>query len=309
MKILKQNWFLHLVSILILLSLCTSIYLASKKIDYQWQWGRIIPYIVDTSPQEIDAPFNGVLNISNNVIEVKPDNKDLKSFYIKSYDTVLLDDLDNVDEGDTIATIKGKRIGPILKGLLMTMYISFISLIFAIIIGLIVGILRTIDNPIANNLTTIYIEIIRGTPLLVQIFIFYFFIGTVLELDRMTAGIAALSLFSGAYIAEIVRSGIQAIPVGQKEGAKSIGLTYLQTMRLVILPQALRKTLPPMVGQFINLVKDSSLVSVIAITDLTKVGREVASTTFAPFEVWFTIALCYLVITGLLSMALQRFEQ
>ncbi|MFB9888161.1 amino acid ABC transporter permease, partial [Balneatrix alpica] len=168
---------------------------------------------------------------------------------------------------------------------------------------------RIARNPAIRNLSITYIEIIRGTPLLVQIFIFYFFIGTVLELDRFTAGVAALAVFTAAYVAEIVRAGIQSIPPGQMEAARSLGMSYVQAMVYVILPQAFKRTLPPMAGQFINLIKDSSLVSVISITDLTKAGREVVSATFAPFEVWFTVALLYLVLTGGLSWAIQRLEK
>ena len=120
---------------------------------------------------------------------------------------------------------------------------------------------------------------------------------------------AALSIFTGAYVAEIVRAGIQSVPVGQMEAARSLGMNYVQAMIYVIMPQAIKRTLPPLAGQFINLIKDSSLVSVIAITDLTKAGREVVSGSFAPFEVWFTVAALYLVVTGGLSWIIQLFEK
>ena len=309
MKILKQNWFLHLLSLVVLGILCYSIYLSSQNIDYQWRWQRVVPYIVDTSPQPVFAPRDGTVQLDQqtNQLSVIPDSGE-EPFIIAPFDSLLVSQGDLVFEGDAIASVDTWRLGPIANGLLTTLKISSIALVFAIIIGLLVGIARTIDNPLTKNLTLVNIEIIRGTPLLVQIFIFYFFIGTVLNLDRMTAGIAALAVFSGAYIAEIVRAGIQSIPPGQMEAAKALGMSYIKAMRFIILPQAIRKTLPPMIGQFINLVKDSSLVSVIAITDLTKAGREVVSSTFAPFEVWFTVALLYLVLTGALSVALQKFE-
>jgi ABC-type amino acid transport system permease subunit len=117
------------------------------------------------------------------------------------------------------------------------------------------------------------VELVRGTPLLVQIFIFYFFIGTVMNLSREFAGVAALSLFTGAYVAEIIRSGVQSIARGQNEAARSLGLSSGQSMRHVVLPQALKRVLPPLAGQFISLVKDTSLVSVIAITELLKLKR------------------------------------
>jgi polar amino acid transport system permease protein len=191
----------------------------------------------------------------------------------------------------------------------VTIEISFISLFFAIVLGLIFGLMRVSKNITSRNLALTYVEIIRGTPLLVQIFIVYFFIGTVLNLDKFTAGVVALSIFTGAYVVEIIRAGIQSIPTGQMEAARSLGMSYPQAMIYVILPQAFKRTLPPLAGQFINLIKDSSLVSVIAITDLTKAGREVVSGSFAPFEVWFTVAALYLVVTGSLSWAIQMLEK
>ncbi|TYB35648.1 MAG: amino acid ABC transporter permease, partial [Flexistipes sinusarabici] len=110
-------------------------------------------------------------------------------------------------------------------------------------------------------------------------------------------------------IAEIVRAGIQSIPKGQMEASRSLGMNYFQAMRHIIMPQALKRTLPPMAGQFISLIKDSSLVSVISITDLTKSGREIVTSTFSPFEVWFSVALLYLVLTSSLSFFVQILER
>lgn len=169
--------------------------------------------------------------------------------------------------------------------------------------------MRISSNLALKKLALVYVEVIRGTPLLVQIFIVYFFIGTVLDLERFTAGVIALSVFTAAYVAEIVRSGIQSIPRGQMEAARSLGMNYPKAMIYVILPQAFKQTLPPLAGQFINLIKDSSLVSVISITDLTKAGREVVSGSFAPFEVWFTVAALYLLLTSTLSWAIQTLEK
>jgi len=151
--------------------------------------------------------------------------------------------------------------------------------------------------------------LIRGTPLLVQIFIFYFFLGTVLDIGRVVSGISALAIFAGAYVAEIIRAGIQSISKGQSEAARSLGMTSLQTMLYIVLPQAFKRVLPPLAGQFISLIKDSSLVSVIAITDLTKSGREVITSTFATFEIWFTVALLYLLLTSVLSQLISWVER
>ena len=212
-------------------------------------------------------------------------------------------------EGDMIGLVSGWHLGPLTKGLWVTIYLSLLSGILGLILGLITGLCRISNNFTLRGLASVYVELIRGTPLLVQIFIFYFFIGTVLDLSRTVAGVGALGLFAGAYIAEIVRAGIQSIARGQTEAARSLGMTSVQTMRYVILPQAFKRTLPPMAGQFISLVKDSSLVSVIAITDLTKSGREVITSSFATFEVWFTVAAMYLLITSLLSQIVSIMER
>ncbi len=215
---------------------------------------------------------------------------------------------DTVFRGDTLDTQLSWTAGPIAWGVWVTVKLSLVAGIFAILLGTLAGLARLSPNPALRNLAVTYVELIRGTPLLVQIFIVYFFIGTVLNLDRFTAGVAALAVFTGAYVAEIVRAGISSIHKGQMEAGRSLGMTSAQTMRYVILPQAFKRVLPPLAGQFINLIKDSSLVSVISITDLTKAGREVVSSTFSPFEVWFTVALLYLVLTGTLSFLVRRLE-
>jgi polar amino acid transport system permease protein len=228
---------------------------------------------------------------------------------IEGVDRITAGEGDPVFAGDIVAIREGYAPGPLLVGLWITLKISAWSLVFALLLGLVAGLGRVSANPAAHGLATTYVEIIRGTPLLVQIFIFYFFFGTVLELSPFTAGVAALAVFTGAYVAEIVRAGIEAVPRGQMEAARSLGMSTAQAMRLVILPQALRRTLPPLAGQFISLIKDSSLVSIIAITDLSKAGREVVSSTFSPFEVWFTVALMYLALTGALSLLVRRLER
>ena len=228
---------------------------------------------------------------------------------VNDADEILVLDGDLVFEGDILARKHQQKAGILIEGLIVTLKLSIISLFFAIVIGLVAALMRISVNPFSKNLALLYIELIRGTPLLVQIFIVYFFIGTVFDLERFTAGIIALSVFSGAYVAEIIRSGIQSISVGQMEAARSLGMNYPQAMAYVVLPQAFKRTLPPMAGQLINLIKDSSLVSVISITDLTKAGREAVSGSFATFEVWFAVAALYLILTSSLSWGVQRIEK
>ena len=134
-------------------------------------------------------------------------------------------------------------------------------------------------------------------------------VGLDFQINRFWCGVVALSLFAGAYVAEIFRAGIESIHKGQMEAARSLGMSYIQAMSHVVLPQAFKRILPPLAGQFISLIKDSSLVSIIAITDLSKAAREVITVTFATFEVWLTVALMYFLLTFTLSMAVQYLER
>jgi polar amino acid transport system permease protein len=300
--------FWNFVYVLVIIFFCFGIYYATKKVDYIWRWERLWQYFVYEEVENLRTPVAGNIQINDNKITVVPLAGE-DSYSISSYDKRHVANGDLVFEGDILASNSSIRAGPLLTGLYMTLKISVVAIFFAIIIGVLTGIARISGNPAVKKLAVTYIELIRGTPLLVQIFIFYFFIGTVLHLDRFTAGTAALAFFTGAYIAEIVRAGIQSIPKGQMEASRSLGMNYFQAMRHIIMPQALKRTLPPMAGQFISLIKDSSLVSVISITDLTKSGREIVTSTFSPFEVWFSVALLYLFLTSTLSFVVQILER
>lgn len=292
-----------------LLALAAGIYASSKKVDYIWRWNRLPQYVIYKDIQEVRAPADGVVSVDGRTVKITPPGRRATPVIIENVKGVSVRNGDSVFEGDVLASNESYKLGPLLTGLLVTLEISVYSIFFAILIGVFTGMARISKNPFLKKLAIFYIELIRGTPLLVQIFIFYYFIGTVFNLDRMTAGVMALSVFTGAYIAEIVRAGIQSVHKGQMEAARSLGMSYPIAMILVILPQAFRRTLPPMAGQFISLIKDSSLVSVISITDLTKSGREIVASTFSPFEVWFTVAALYLVLTSLLSYLVQLLEK
>ena len=304
-----RRWLWHGLSVLIIAGLMGTLYMASKQINYSWQWARVLPYIVNTAPLDLRASGNGTITeVTQKAITLTLDDGG-KTQVFKTFDQAVAAQGDLIFEGDVVARSVDWRAGPLLNGLWVTLKISVISLFFATLLGLIAGLMRISTNPACQNLSFVYIGLIRGTPLLVQIFIMYFFVGTMLNLDRFSAGVMALSIFTGAYIAEIVRSGIQSISPGQMEAARSLGMSYPKAMTHVILPQAFKRTLPPMAGQLINLIKDSSLVSVIAITDLTKAGREAISGSFATFEVWITVAGLYLILTTLLSWVIRRIEK
>jgi len=191
----------------------------------------------------------------------------------------------------------GQYIPLFLKGLWATSWISGISIVLALLIGVVACGMRLSKKTFLQRLAGIYIESIRSTPLLAQLYFFYFGLPSLhVNLNEVQTGILALSLNSGAYVAEIVRAGIVSIPSGQTEAATAYGLSYLQRMRYVILPQALGVTIPALLGQFIVLVKDSSLVSLISVLELTRAGQLMASERFMPAEGFFTVAAFYLLI-------------
>jgi polar amino acid transport system permease protein len=201
------------------------------------------------------------------------------------------------------------HLGVLMIGFVLTVKISIIAIIFAIILGTIVGIARLSSEPVTRAISITFVELVRNTPLLVQIYIIYFFVGSMLRLSAFAAGTAALAIFEGAYVGEIVRAGIQSIHKGQMEAARSLGMSYGKAMRYIILPQAFKRIIPPLAGQFISLIKDSSLVTVIALADLMFQGQQAVARTYYAFEIYFTVAALYLVMTFALSMATQYIER
>ena len=193
------------------------------------------------------------------------------------------------------------------QAIVITIELSIISLVAATIIGIIVGLVNTSKSKsvimkILKAIANLYIYIIRGTPMLVQILIIYFGLGQMLRPTgfrwlniggTFTAGTVALSLNAGAYMAEIVRGGIEAVDKGQIEAARSLGLTYGKTMKKIVLPQALRTMLPSIINQFIISIKDTSLLSVIGLTELTNVGKTIAATQSAHMMVIYCFMACY----------------
>ncbi len=204
-------------------------------------------------------------------------------------------------------------LGILAVGLRLTVLISVSAYLLALLIGLIVGIGRTSKNPIVHTLATLYVEIMRGIPILVVILYVAFVISPKINVrSDILRAIAALALSYGAYLAEVYRSGIEAIPRGQREAARALGLSPFQTMIYVVLPQAFRIILPPLGNDFIALLKDSSLASVIGVAELTQQTRFYVSRTFDTFGGWTMTALLYLSLTLLLSLlvrVLERYSQ
>ncbi len=189
-------------------------------------------------------------------------------------------------------------------GLGSTAGISLIALIIALIIGTLVAIMRMSDNPVLWRIAAGYVQSIRSTPLLIQIYLIYFTLPALPLLDRrldeLEGGIIALGLNAGAFMSEIIRAGIESISKGQIEGAQSVGMTYLQRMRYVVLPQAFARVAPPLLGQTAVLIKDSSLVSFIGVFELFGAGLIVLNERLMPNEGFLTVAACYLIIYGVM---------
>jgi polar amino acid transport system permease protein len=297
-------------------------YYATQKIEYNWRWNRVPIYFAYEDIIDIVSDIEGEVESitakgDEAVITVKGIDES-KSYRVPA-ESVQVDDGEIISYADTLATFTEWRPGLLIIGLWITLKISIIATIAGIIIGIIGGIARLSSNPAFKWTTIVYVEIIRGSPLMVQILIWYFVFGTVINdllaangLGRLPAfwyGVASLACFAGAYVTEIVRAGIQSIHRGQTEAARSLGMSYAQSMRYIILPQALRRILPPLAGQFISLIKDSSLLGIIAIRELTKAAREVVSASLQPFEVYILAAILYLVLTFTLSMAVQKLER
>ncbi len=298
----------------ILFSVVMLIYIATIRIEYTWSWYKVPSTFFNRDVIEITSEVDGKVTQyerKNDQVLITIKNETESKSYTVPADDVRVNEGDLIYYGDTLATYSEWRAGIMLQGLWITLKCSIFAILFGIIIGVIGGIARISDNPALKWSAISYVELIRGSPLLVQIFIWYFVLGTMInqllesygfkEIPSLWYGVASLACFTGAYVTEIVRAGIQSIHRGQTEAARSLGMSYGQCMRYVILP--------PLAGQFISLIKDSSLLGIIAVRELLKATREVVTTQLNPFEMFFTAAALYLVITFTLSMFVQYLER
>ena len=193
----------------------------------------------------------------------------------------------------------------------VTIKITALSVALGVVIGLFVGIARISRIKILRVLAAIYVDFFRGTPLLVQIFLVYFALPVITgqRVDPFVAAIGSCGINSGAYVAEIFRAGIQSIDKGQMEAGRSIGMTWAQTMRYIIVPQAFKRVIPPLGNEFIALLKDSSLVSVIGFEELTRRGQLIIAKTYGSLEIWISVAVIYLAMTLTISRFVAYLER
>lgn len=209
-------------------------------------------------------------------------------------------------------------------GIWVTFYTTGISFILVLVLGLVGGLGRTSRNPLIRGIASIYVEVVRGIPLLVQLIIWYFAFPAFLKdigkawniealatykANPMVMAVLGMTVCYAAYMSEVYRAGIESIPKGQMEAARSLGMNYLQAMWHVILPQAIRVILPPIGNEFVTLLKDSSLVSVVAVADLTRRGREFMAANFIPIQTWMMVALLYLIMTLIAARVVKWLEK
>lgn len=321
-----QGYFLFWKAVFVGIMLCTVAFFwyASSSVEYIWRWNRVPQYFWVAEKTDVRAEVSGdVVSVETTTegatrITVKGDDGS-ETYTVPPAGKVLISGGDYIYSGDPVGRYEVSKPGILLEGLWITLEVSMLAIIIGIVLGVVTGLARISVNPALRWLAITYIEIIRGSPLLVQVFLWYFVVGTLLNalfekvglsaIPPLWYGVMALAIFTGAYVAEIVRAGIQSVHRGQMEAARSLGMSYAQSMRKVILPQAFRRIMPPLAGQFISLVKDSSLLGVIAVRELTKATREVVTTSLQPFELWIVCALLYLVLTFTLSLCVQYLER
>jgi polar amino acid transport system permease protein len=297
----------HVVALLFFLGLGFALFTAASEMNYIWKWNSVPKYFAYEQETTIEAPYDGTISMDGHTATIKGATES-EQYDITGY-TLKYKNGEKIYEGDVLGETKEWRAGPLTNGLLTTLKISALAAMLSLVLGTLIAFMKLSKFQFLKDIATVYITVIRGTPLLVQIFIFYFIVATIFDIPRFYAGVISLGIFYGAYLAEVLRGAIQSIDVGQYEAAKSLGMGGFTTMRYIVMPQALKRALPALVGEVIALIKDSSLVSVISITDLTKVGREIVANTFSPFETWIIVALIYFAITFSLSIVGHRIEK
>lgn len=199
----------------------------------------------------------------------------------------------------------------LMHGLWLTIVITVISLLIALVIGLVLGVFSITRNKWLKGIAMVYVDIIRGTPILVQILFIYFGLpaATGIGFSALTAGIIAISVNAGAYLVEIFRAGINSIDKGQMEAGRTLGFSYRETMQIIILPQAVRRMIPAFVNQFIVSIKDTSLLSVIGIAELTMSGQSIYAQNFRAFEILFVVGVLYFVLIYILTIVSRWLER
>ncbi len=206
-------------------------------------------------------------------------------------------------------TDDGFEWGEIARGLAATLELSLLSFLLAAGLGAVVALLRMSKLVVGTAIAVAFLEIVRNTPLLVLLYLFYYVLGPIFALDRYAAAVLCLGVYHAALVSEILRAGVNSVDGGQLEAARSVGMSNMQAYRHIVLPQAMKFLLPPMTGEAVHLIKSSAIVSVIAVVEMTTVGRNIIADTYMSFEIWFTIAAVYLLVILVLSLAASQMEK
>ena len=206
-------------------------------------------------------------------------------------------------------TDDGFEWGEIARGLAATLELSLWSFLLATGLGAVVAILRMSKLVVGTAIAVVFLELARNLPLLVLLYLFYYVLGPIFGLDRYAAAVFCLGVYHAALVSEILRAGVESVDGGQLEAARSLGMSTPRAYRHVVLPQAVKFLLPPLTGEAAHLLKSSAIVSVIAVVEMTTVGRNIISDTYMSFEIWFTIAAVYLLVVLALSLAATRLEK
>ena len=199
--------------------------------------------------------------------------------------------------------------GEIPLGLAATLKLSLQSFVLALGLGAVIALLRMSGLVVGGAIAVVFLELVRNLPLLILLYLFYYVLGPIFALDRYAAAVLCLGVYHAALVSEILRAGVNSVAGGQLEAARSVGMSTLQAYRHIVLPQAMKFLLPPMTGEAVHLVKSSAIVSVIAVVEMTTVGRNIISETYMSFEIWFTIAAVYLLVILILSLAASWLEK
>lgn len=206
-------------------------------------------------------------------------------------------------------TEDGFQLGELLRGLLVTVDLTIRSFVLSVVMGFVIAILRLSALPVGSRVAIGFLEFVRNLPILVLLYLMYYVMGPIFDFDRYTASILCLAVYHSVLISEIFRAGIQSVSFGQWEAARAVGMSTPQCYRYIVMPQSVKFILPPLTGEAIHLIKSSAIVSVIAVAELTTMGRNIISDTYMSFEIWFTVAAIYLVFTLILSIFVTRVEK
>ena len=293
---------------------------ATTQVEYVWQWERIPHYFWISEERSINSEFRGeIASLEAGRIIIRDDTGEAREVVLPAGAKTMLDQGAAVYYGDSLARCHYSAPGILLQGLWLTLEVCVLAIIIGIAVGILAGLCRVSENPALRWWAVLYVELIRGTPLLVQIFIWYFVVGVLVDqllvqaglpsIPALCYGVIALAVFTGAYVAEIVRAGIGAVDAGQMEAARSLGMSYWQGMSLVVMPQAVRNILPALGNEFVVVIKESSLVSAIGLHELMFNARTVLSITYNAWAAYIGAALFYLMMTFSVSRLVALFER